>query len=78
MGLAEFRRSQFAEARPGSATRLTVLVKAPAERHELSVGKLEAWLTGGASSPREKLQKDRLKQILSLANRCVDHHVKSH
>jgi hypothetical protein len=45
---------------------LVVHVKAPAESHELGVGKLEAWLTGGARSPKEKLEKDRLRKLLSL------------
>jgi hypothetical protein len=62
--MAEFRRGGFAEANFGPATRLTIRVKAEAE-HTVSVGKVKAWLDGGARSPTERLQKDRLKQLLA-------------
>lgn len=64
LALAEFRRCGFADATFGPATRLTVRVKAPEEEHVVSVGKLQSWLNGGAKSPNEKVEKDRLKQLL--------------
>ena len=64
LALAEFRRCGFADATFGPAARLIVRVKAPEEEHALSVGKLQSWLNGGAKSPSEKVEKERLKQRL--------------
>src|SRR5690348_16814424 len=44
LGLAELKRCGFAMAIAGPATRLTVMVEAPATTHELSVARLQAWL----------------------------------
>jgi hypothetical protein len=65
MAMAEFRRGGFADANFGPATRLTICVKAPEAKHAVSVGKVEAWLDGGARSPTERLEKNRLKQLLA-------------
>jgi hypothetical protein len=43
------------EKKPRPATRLTITVKSPATQHELRMAKLDAWLTGGAKSPREQV-----------------------
>jgi hypothetical protein len=64
LGLAELRRCAFADASPGRVTRLAVTVKSPATTHELTVGKLEDWLAGGARSPNEAVLKDRLREVL--------------
>jgi hypothetical protein len=45
-------------------TRLTIRVKAPEEEHIISVGKVFAWLEGGAKSPSEKVKKNRLRERL--------------
>jgi hypothetical protein len=66
MALAEFRRCGFAHATFGPATRLTVRVKGSEEEHTLSVGKLQSWLNGGAKSPSEQVQRNRLKWLLPL------------
>jgi hypothetical protein len=42
--IAEFKKSGFAFANIGPARRLTIAVEPPATTHELSVGKLQAWL----------------------------------
>jgi hypothetical protein len=64
--MAEFRRCGLAESIFGPATRFTVLVKAPEEEHTVSMAKVRSWLDGGAKSPKEKVQKNRLKELLSL------------
>jgi hypothetical protein len=55
LGVAEFKRCGLMETLPGPATRLTMTVKAPATRHELTMAKLEPWLSGGAKSPNEQV-----------------------
>lgn len=65
LALAEFRKCGFADATFGSGTHLTVAVQAPATTHEVSVGKLTAWLESGGRSPREQALKVRLRALLS-------------
>jgi hypothetical protein len=64
LGLAELKRCGFAMAIAGPATRLTVSVEAPATTHELSVGRLQAWLDASGKTPREQAVKVRLRQLL--------------
>ena len=44
MALHRFQQATLATAEPGPASRLTVTVKGPAERHQLTVARLQAWL----------------------------------
>jgi hypothetical protein len=64
LALAEFRRGWLGEVLPGRATVLTVTVKGPATSHALTVGKLEDWLESGGKSPKEQVEKGRLKSYL--------------
>lgn len=64
LALAEFKRSGFALAAVGPATRLKVAVETPATTHELSVGKLQSWLDSGGKTPREQAAKVSLRQML--------------
>lgn len=64
LALAEFKRTGFAIAQVGPATRLTVAVEPPATTHELSVGKFESWLNTSGRTPREQAQKVTLRQLL--------------
>jgi len=64
LAIAEFRRCGFADSYPGLATRLTVAVKAPATTHEVSVSKLRSWLDSSAKSPRDRLLKNRSKELV--------------
>jgi hypothetical protein len=66
-GIAEFKRSGFAFAAVGSATRLTVAVEAPATSHELPVAKLQNWLDTSGRTPAEQAVKVGLRQMLGLA-----------
>jgi hypothetical protein len=52
------------DTQPSPETRLSVTVKAPATRHELTMAALESWLAGGAKSPNEQVKKNRLKERL--------------
>jgi hypothetical protein len=64
LGVAEFKRSGFAAAMIGPATRLKVTVEGPTTTHELSVEKLSAWLDGVGKGAREQAVKVRLRQAL--------------
>ena len=64
LALAEFKKSGFAIAEVGPGTRLRVAVESPSTTHELSVGKLQAWLNGSGRSPREQAVKVTLRQML--------------
>jgi hypothetical protein len=64
LGVAEFKKSGFAFASIGPATRLTIAVEPPATTHELSVGNLQAWLETNGKTPREQATKVTLRQLL--------------
>lgn len=64
LGLAEFKRSGFALAAVGTATRLTVFLELPAATHVVSVPKLQAWLNSSGKTPREQARKVNLRQAL--------------
>ncbi len=66
-GIAEFKRSGFAFAAVGSATRLTISVEAPATSHELPVAKLQSWLDTNGKTPAEQAAKITLRQLLDRA-----------
>jgi hypothetical protein len=63
-GIAEFKRTGFALAEIGPATRLTVTVETPTTAHELPVSKLQAWLDTNGKTPREQAIKVTLRQLL--------------
>ena len=65
LALVEFRKSSLVEVPAGRSTRLTVTVKAPTTSHELTVGKLEDWMASGGKSPKEQVEKGRLKELLN-------------
>jgi hypothetical protein len=65
VALAEFRKHGFADTTFGPATKLNVRVKAPEAAHVVSVGKVKTWLEGGAKSPNEQVEKNRLKYLLT-------------
>jgi hypothetical protein len=67
LALAEFKKSGFALAEVGPATKLTIAVQAPTTTHELSVRKLQAWLDCSGKTPREQAAKVTLRQILGRA-----------
>lgn len=64
LALTEFKKSGFALAAVGPGTSLRVAVEAPTTTHELSVGKLQAWLDSNGKTPREQAVKVTLRQIL--------------
>ncbi len=65
VAMAEFRRHGFADTTFGLATTLNVRVKAPEASHVVSIGKVNAWLDRTGKSPREQVEKNRLKYLLT-------------
>jgi hypothetical protein len=63
--MAEFRKHGFTDTTFGPATTLNVRVKAPEAAHVVSIGKVKAWLDRVATSPREQVEKNRLKFLLT-------------
>jgi hypothetical protein len=52
---------------PGTAAHLSVEVKSPSLTHTLVAHAVEDWLNGGARSPKEAIEKNRLRQKLDEA-----------
>jgi hypothetical protein len=63
--MAEFQRGGFADTTFGPATTLNVRVKAPEASHVVSIGRVKAWLDRVATSPREQVEKNRLKYLMT-------------
>ncbi len=59
LALAEFRSSGVIE-HIGPAIRFEIEVRRPATRHEISVSKIEAWLSSTSKSLREQAMKGRI------------------
>ena len=49
---------------PGPAAHLAIEVKNPSVSHTVVTGAVRDWLDGGARSPKEAIEKRRLKEIL--------------
>jgi len=62
--LVEVDRCGFTDAHTGPATRLTIAVLAPSTSHEISVGKVRAWLESNGRSPAQQALKTRLREVL--------------
>ena len=61
LALKSFREHDCA---PGPAAHLAIEVKSPSVTHTLVARKVEEWLNGGARSPKEAIEKRRLKEML--------------
>ncbi len=61
LALKAFREHDCA---PGPAAHLEIEVKSPSVKHTVVARKIEQWLTGGARSPSEAVEKRRLKDLL--------------
>jgi hypothetical protein len=63
--MAELRRHGFADTTFESSTTLNVRVRAPEAAHVVSVGKVRPWLDRVGKSPREQVEKNRLRYLLT-------------
>jgi hypothetical protein len=51
---------------PTSGTQMDIEVRAPAVTHTITLNRVSAWVNGVAKSPKDKVLKDRLKELLSV------------
>ena len=63
LALAELVRCGFTDAAAGPGTTLTVAVKLPTTPHTIKVSRFREWLEGGAENPKERVLKNRLKEL---------------
>lgn len=64
LGLHEMRASGLVPVMPGPATAVTVRLKSTADaEHTVTLRQFDAWLSGTARSPKERLVKERLRQM---------------
>ena len=64
LGLRDLRAAGLTAVMPGPATQISVRVKAAAEaEHTVSLRQFETWLGGTARSPKERLVKERLREL---------------
>jgi hypothetical protein len=61
LALKAFREHDCA---PGSAAHLAIEVRGPSVTHTVVARRIEEWLSGGAKSPKEAIEKRRLKELL--------------
>jgi hypothetical protein len=61
LALKSFREHDCA---PGPAAHLSVEVKSPSVTHTIVARAVEDWMNGGAKSPKEAIEKRRLKELL--------------
>jgi hypothetical protein len=52
------------DCEPGIASRIEVDVRTPSVKHTVTVQKVRDWVNGAAKSPKEKVMKESLKEIL--------------
>ena len=50
---------------PTSGTQMDIEVRAPAVTHTITLNRISAWVNGVAESPKDKVLKDQLKELLS-------------
>lgn len=63
LGLVALRSAT--DTAPGPGAIIEIEVRPPAVRHQLPVAQLQRWLAGPFASPREKLTKQRLSELLA-------------
>ncbi len=61
LALKSFRQSDCA---PGPSTPISVEVKNPSVTHIMLARKIDDWLSAGPRSPKEAIEKRRLREIL--------------
>ena len=64
LGFAAFQKAAFLDYPPGIATVIEVSVNQPVVTHQVTVKKLETWLSSGSEWPSEHAVKARLREML--------------
>ena len=65
LAVREFRSHPWVDdVEPGAVTPLSISVKTPATTHEVNIKQLERWTASTPKSPREIVQKSRVRELL--------------
>lgn len=67
LGLTLLTKDGWVGEGPSPLTRIQVEVREPPVQHSLTVQQLRRWADGGATSPAERLKKERLKAMLAAS-----------
>jgi hypothetical protein len=66
LGVRAFReQGLLAECHVGTATEISVEVRQPSVRHTISLARLERWIEAAGRSPKERLAKERVREMLT-------------
>jgi hypothetical protein len=63
LGLAALKHDGWVDG-PGRAATLEVAVPGPVVRHSVSIQRVVRWLDGVATSPSERLKREKLKALI--------------
>jgi hypothetical protein len=64
LGVGAFReQGLLVECHVGTATEISVEVRAPAVLHTISLAPLERWIEAAGRSPKERLAKERVREM---------------
>jgi hypothetical protein len=65
MAVAALRQAGWVEEVPGRATRLEIEVQEPVVKHTVTLAQLQRWVSGAATSPAERIRRQRMREMLS-------------
>ena len=68
LGLVEFRRSQFTHAAVPTGATLSIKVREPEQTHEVKVDALKMWLESQGRTPRDLVERRKLREMLEGAS----------
>lgn len=66
LGLCALRTDEWSESIPSGNGNVRVTVREPAVEHVVSLRKFEVWVRGTCKGPRERLLKERLRDMLNV------------
>jgi hypothetical protein len=65
LAVSAFRKAGWVEECLGVASRLEIEVPEPAVKHTVTLAQLQRWANGAATSPAEKVRRDRMRSLLT-------------
>ena len=67
LGVSLLTKDSWMRQTPAPLTRIQVEVREPPVQHSLTMQQLRRWAGGGATSPAERLRKERVKALLECS-----------